>query len=319
MGPTILLDKSALECLSIEEISVLSKYYYLLVTPTLIFEIMGDISKPPQKGILSKDKVSQLSQKILSTDGFMNINYQSLCLANLLGYDVPMTGKPVVEPGVSLKTSTGQKFIFFDEPLVRKVLQDWSNGNFTEAEENTSKRWREALKKLNLEPFQGEVSKSFEKVPKMKTLSELKAFLDEKISNPDPGIQWENIANVFHAFIESWAFTMNLQDQALKDINTLIYNRWHKDQLPTLAVFASYANYLLKVSYLFSFGLHSRLLTPKRSNAFDIEYLYYLPFCMVFSSGDNFHVEAAPLLLRRDQQFIHRDELKKDLKGLKED
>jgi hypothetical protein len=56
----------------------------------------------------------------------------------------------------------------------------------------------------------------------------------------------------------------------------------------------------------------------KSSHQVDLAYLYYLPFCSVFSSRDNFHVEVAPLFLRPDQRFVHGDALKSDLKQLNE-
>jgi hypothetical protein len=56
----------------------------------------------------------------------------------------------------------------------------------------------------------------------------------------------------------------------------------------------------------------------KPSHQIDLAYLYYLPFCAVFSSRDNFHVQVAPLFLRPTQQFVHGDVLKADLKNLNE-
>ena len=96
-------------------------------------------------------------------------------------------------------------------------------------------------------------------------------------------------------------------------LDKLVYNRWIKKQLPTLSHFAPYAGYFVKVNYLFLIGLHAGLVTPRRSNVFDIHYLYYLPFCMVFSSSDKFHKALFPLLSRKDQEFVDGDDLKKDL------
>jgi hypothetical protein len=56
----------------------------------------------------------------------------------------------------------------------------------------------------------------------------------------------------------------------------------------------------------------------KASHQIDLAYLYYLPFCAVFSSRDNFHVQVAPLFMHPAQQFVHGDDLKADLKRLHE-
>jgi hypothetical protein len=60
------------------------------------------------------------------------------------------------------------------------------------------------------------------------------------------------------------------------------------------------------------------LKNVKASHQIDLAYLYYLPFCAVFSSRDNFHVQVAPLFMHPAQQFVHGDDLKADLKKLDE-
>ena len=45
-------------------------------------------------------------------------------------------------------------------------------------------------------------------------------------------------------------------------------------------------------------------------------YLYYLPFAMVFVSGDRLHRRTAPLFLRPDQSYIDAHELKAALREL---
>ena len=67
---------------------------------------------------------------------------------------------------------------------------------------------------------------------------------------------------------------------------------------------------------LFNFGLYFRLLGTKSSNVIDLEYLFYAPFCMVFSSGDKFHHDLGPLILRNDQAFVDAKILKNDMAWL---
>jgi hypothetical protein len=47
-----------------------------------------------------------------------------------------------------------------------------------------------------------------------------------------------------------------------------------------------------------------------------LAYLYYLPFCSVFTSRDNFHANIVPLFLSPEQTFVNGAELKEDLKRL---
>jgi hypothetical protein len=53
--------------------------------------------------------------------------------------------------------------------------------------------------------------------------------------------------------------------------------------------------------------------SDRPSNRADIAYLFYLPFCEVFTSTDRLHKKCAPLFLREDQDFIWGEDLKADL------
>jgi hypothetical protein len=56
--------------------------------------------------------------------------------------------------------------------------------------------------------------------------------------------------------------------------------------------------------------------TERPSNRMDIAYLFYLPFCQVFVSGDKLHRRCAPLFIRHDQEFVWAHDLKADLTRL---
>jgi hypothetical protein len=60
------------------------------------------------------------------------------------------------------------------------------------------------------------------------------------------------------------------------------------------------------------------LKNVKASHGVDLAYLYYLPFCSVFTSKDNFHVQIVPLFLGPNQEFIDGTQFKEDLKKLNE-
>jgi hypothetical protein len=56
----------------------------------------------------------------------------------------------------------------------------------------------------------------------------------------------------------------------------------------------------------------------KPSHQIDLAYLYYLPFCTVFTSKDRFHSEIVPLFLSPFQSFVNGIELKEEMKKLDE-
>jgi hypothetical protein len=64
----------------------------------------------------------------------------------------------------------------------------------------------------------------------------------------------------------------------------------------------------------FYLGIAADLIYRVRpSNNVDLAYLYYLPFCKVFTSNDSLHERMVPLFLRGNQSFVKGSELKADL------
>lgn len=92
MGPTIILDKSALQSLSLHEIGALNRYYIHNIAPVLIVEILGDLKKKSSGGF-SQDKVAELAQKAFPSISNVNVHYRHLLQASLMGRAVPMDGR----------------------------------------------------------------------------------------------------------------------------------------------------------------------------------------------------------------------------------
>lgn len=90
---------------------------------------------------------------------------------------------------------------------------------------------------------------------------------------------------------------------------------WQRSGKPLLKNFVPYAYHILRVNMLFHIGLQHDLISTRPTNTVDLEYLYYLPFCQIFTSNDKLHLNLAPLLIRKDQYFIN---LKQDLKTINE-
>lgn len=93
-----------------------------------------------------------------------------------------------------------------------------------------------------------------------------------------------------------------------------ILERWSIDQYRPLTEYAPFAAHVLMVELFFQIALAANLISAERaSNRIDIAYLFYLPFCMVFISGDKLHRKCAEIFLRKDQEFIWGPGLKTEL------
>jgi hypothetical protein len=93
--------------------------------------------------------------------------------------------------------------------------------------------------------------------------------------------------------------------------------RWEYHGKPPIKEFAPYTAHVMTVDLFFCLALGADLIGRERqSNKIDIAYLYYLPFCMIFTSRDKLHQKTAPLFMDDRQVFVHGDELKADLAKL---
>ena len=90
--------------------------------------------------------------------------------------------------------------------------------------------------------------------------------------------------------------------------------RWKLLGRPPVRRYAPYATYCYAVNTFFSIGLAMNMLSTRATNVIDLQYLYYLPFCRVFTSGDKFHKQLAPLFMQPNQVFVDSVKLKADLK-----
>ena len=96
-----------------------------------------------------------------------------------------------------------------------------------------------------------------------------------------------------------------------------ILSRWLNTGARPIATFAPYAAFVASVQWFFQIAANCGLISRDRpSHSVDMAYLFYLPFCMVFTSSDNLHVQTAPLFLRRDQVFLPGKELHDDMRKL---
>ncbi|MCH2548268.1 MAG: hypothetical protein MK052_11770 [Alphaproteobacteria bacterium] len=115
-----------------------------------------------------------------------------------------------------------------------------------------------------------------------------------------------------------------LKHFGFSDVEIELYRRkWRlysrkKGRIVPPEEFAPYAFYVFKVDYFFKLVASQELVpTGKKSKSYiDLQYIYYLPFCMCFASKDKFHKKVAPLFMETDQSFVWGDDLKADLSNI---
>ena len=302
MGPITLFDKSFLESLNPDEAAVFGQLFLPVIAPVFLWETRADLKKAGRGERTAQELVENLSYKTPAMSGQVTTDHGTCCAMDLLGYSFPMDGRPVV-PGGKPTLVDGRRGVFFTEAPELAAFARWTDGRFGELEHKLASEWRLNLGNLDLK----EISKRYAALcgprPTPKTLEEAYDIACEVIDTP--GQNYRGLSLLLRAHVET-------------PLHAPILTRWRRAGAPVLGVYASYARYLLLVDLTFYLAVSAGLVTPKGSNRADCFYLYYLPFCMIFSSTDRLHARLAPFFLRDNQEFVPGPALKADLKRIVE-
>ncbi len=297
MGPIILLDKSTLQSLSYNEVFILNQYFFINITPIIIVETLGDLKKQYKKNINPEKKVKELSNKVLCLDSAICLDFRALLINSLLGLDTPMDRTIPVKAGRDV-ISGNEKGMIFEETLEEKTLKRWKNGKFVKFEKTLSNQWRIISRNLNLEKLSSKYDFIFKYMKKTDNLNTLIKKIEVLLLKPE-------LQNDFLKFL---IIEFNIGQHKASEI----FYRWEKKK-DLLKDFSPYAFYCFKVNLFFYLAILNKLIGIKATNRIDLEYLYYLPFTMIFSSSDNVHKKLAPALLNENQDFITGDQFKEEL------
>jgi hypothetical protein len=116
-----------------------------------------------------------------------------------------------------------------------------------------------------------------------------------------------------------WLLRFGLNLLEVPEATEWVIQDWSARRRPPLREHVPYFIFMLTINIFFALILPTQLLrNVKPSHQIDLAYLYYLPFCSVFTSKDNFHAQIVALFLNEHQQFINGIDFKNDLKRLNE-
>lgn len=301
VGPIIILDKSTLQSLSINESALLENFFLTNITPLLYAETLADLEKKPNSHRTAEEMVAELSNKTPERNSYPNIYHRTLIANSLLGRHIEMANRPIIHGGQPRIAPDGKVGIHFNEFPEIRMMQHWYEGRFEDAERRIARRWRESLSNMEFDTNIGLTKNVIPQGRKFRSLEEIKAFVDDFIQQPGE--------EILHLALQLFGFP--------RDSYTRVIRSYEQARHTRFIEFAPYATYVFKVDLLFYIGILNDLISKERpSNWIDIAYLYYLPFCMVFSSNDKLHARTAPLFMEIGQTYIGGNELKQGLREL---
>ncbi|MGH2704887.1 MAG: hypothetical protein ACRDJ4_07295 [Actinomycetota bacterium] len=301
MGPIIIFDKSALQGLSLDEAVWLEKFFLTNITPLFYVETLADLEKPPQKGRSPEDVISDLASKTPVLGANPNVFHHTLVVNDLLGNRIDMSNRPVLGRGETKRSPDGRVGVHFKDSPEHEALRRWNQGEFSEIERQSARVWRALLSGVDFAYMIDWAKRLVPPGRKLATLHEAKEFADSFVNQAS-----KEVVSFAQQFLN-----------VPEDVRAAVSARYAADGCPSLSTFAPYAAFVLKVDLVFYLGTAiSQISSERPSNKIDVNYLYYLPFCMAFTSADRLHERLAPMFMESGQVFVRAADLKASLKQL---
>lgn len=301
MGPITLFDKSFLQSLTVDESVWFDHYFTPNICPVFFVETLADLAKTKlREGRTAEHEVAIIAEKTPEVSSYLCAYHGEICISDLMGGRVPMNGQ-IPMPGARPVRADGVTGLVFPRSLEAEAMARWQASEFEEVERRAAHQWREALSALDLKKtaatmqaigIDGKSCRSLEQA------ADIARGIVHSRNKP-----FEQMSLLFH-FVQIGPQYMHP-----------IMERWHVEGYRPLAEFAPYAAHVFMVELFFQIALAANWISSDRpSNRADIAYLFYLPFCEVFTSTDRLHKKCTPLFLRDDQDFVWGDDLKADLR-----
>jgi hypothetical protein len=300
IGPITIFDKSALQSFSPDEAVWFDWFYKTNITPLFYVETLADLNKQMRDGRTPEQVVGNIARKTPVVGAELNLHHQTLCVHDLLGDPVRMERLPVLGRGRTVRTGdlTG---IIFEHPPEMEAFERWQRHDFLDVERLYARSWRRGLAAFDLSAILANFGLA-ENARLRLSLSQARELAGQQVRGERHRF----------AFLKTAMELLGVPPF----YRPQIIRRWKAAGGPPLCEFAPYAAHILKVDLFCYFGLAAGHFSPKKNSRVDIAYLYYLPFCMIFVSGDRLHRTAAPYFLGNDQAFIWAADLKAELAKL---
>ena len=301
MGPSIILDKNAIQGLSFLEIQALHRFYLVNIPPVLVKEVIGDMAKLSVNGT-PEQEVTLLARKMLPDAIVVNTEFSMVVQGECVGHEAGPDMRPFVINAVPTETSGGASGFHLPEAPEALALGRWRNNEFRDGDKVMGELWRSTTTNpqavadvlswwRGYQPFSARVT----------SLEKALSMADGLLADLDRQAFWlKFIAEEF--------------DIPARNIS-VTFARWRAAGRPPIEKFAPYSFYCCRVRLFFILGLLNNLFGAT-THEVDLQYLYYLPFTRVFVSNDRFHRRTVPLFLGDGQRFWIGLDLKADLRRI---
>src|SRR5580658_989956 len=307
-GPSLIFDKSSLESLNIHEAALMDNFYMSTITPLFFVECLADLEKQLKSGSTPEQFVGSLADRTPDSQGYPNVHHMAILNGELTRqFDIKTVYERVAMAHGEPVQLGDKKGVVYRKSKEQEALERWTKRQFLDVERNIAKQWRRSLTAVDFDAMVKHVMRSIGPWRAPKTLEDAKQIADRIIDYLDT--EWLLRFGLDLLGLPEAINVPNAADIVIAD--------WIQRRRPPLREHVPYFVFLLTVNIFFCLVLPTQLLrNVKASHHVDLAYLYYLPFCSVFTSKDNFHAQIVPLFLGPMQTFVNGTDFKEDLKKL---
>jgi hypothetical protein len=304
-GPILIFDKSTIQALTLDESVLLDNFFMSNIVPVFFAECLADLERDmSQSKGTPESLVGSLATKTPESQACGNVFHMRVLQSELHGsFDLSQVlYRPLRESGRPVTTGD-MKGVVFRASEEEEAVNRWQKREFLDLERQQAKNWRGMIENIDLDALAVNIRRLIGPWREPKSLEDAKFLTDTIIDCVD----------------QEWLLRSGLMIVGLPEETENVVKRWTADRRKPLRGYLPYFVHILSINIFFALVLRTNLLKRvKPSHQIDLSYLYYLPFCMVFTSRDNFHVQVAPLFITSAQSFVHGDDLKEDLRRLDE-
>lgn len=301
-GPSLIFDKSSLESLNLDEAVLLDNFYRSNITPLFFVECLADLEKAIRSKSTPEQLVGSLATRTPESQACANVHHTRILQGELSRqFDLGnVFERPMLEGGKPVQLGD-KKGILFQRSSEEEALQRWTYREFLGVERSFAKEWRTAIMRINHDDLVNAIRGGVGNWRKPKSLEDAKQMADFIVDNMDP----------------EWLIGFGLELLGVPEATVWVRNDWTTRRKPIIREYVPYFTLMLTINIFFALVLPTRLLRDvKPSHQIDLAYLYYLPFCSVFTSKDRFHAQIVPHFLNERQTFVNGADLKEDLQKL---
>ena len=281
---------------------MMDNFYMSTITPLFFVECLADLEKAIRSESTPEQLVGSLANRTPDVQGHPNAHHLHILqlelsrkfdLTNVLGRVVRADGRQV--------QLGDKKGVVYQQSKEAEAFLRWSRREFLDVEREIAQRWRRSLKAVD---FEAMVTRVCEEIGPWRLPTSLE----------DGKVIADTVINYLDA---EFLLRFGLDLLGVPEATEQVVDGWKAGRRPNLREHVPYFVFLLTINIFFCLILRTQLLrNVKPSHQIDLAYLYYLPFCSVFTSKDNFHAQIVPLFLGPMQDFVHGNDFKKDMKRL---